>query len=485
MLVNRPILCAAIGYIIGIIMGLYCKISIVLLYLVIIPIFKIFDKKRKQKFKLISFRRYFRYVKIIFSSNVIKIMIIFSVLSNSIVLYQNNKYEKLYQNLNNDNISVTAKVISNVKEKDYKDTYILKIDKVNGDTKYENTRVYLNIKKSLNLKLEYGSIISLDGIFAEPEGRRNYRGFNYKEYLKTLKIYGTVDLEKVNGNFGVKKSIFTISNNVFLKIKNLIQQNFSENIANVILGITIGYTDCIEEEIKENFRNSNISHILAISGMHVGYITICAKFIFDKILGKRKSKIVTSVILIIYMFITRFAPSVVRGVVMAIISIMSGVFHGKSDTWENIGLSLMLLLLYNPFLIESISVLLSFGGTIGIIILQKNVKSITLSATLFIMPIVGIYFNQVTILSLIINIIVGVIIGPIIILCFGFIVFAKMIDVINLGFITKIYVSIITFLLNLLIDLASIGNKIPLNKIYITTPNVLGVVIYYSIILIR
>ena len=64
MLENRPIMCAVIGYIIGILMGLYCKISIVLLYLILIPIFLNLRNNKKEKFKLISFKRYFRYINI-------------------------------------------------------------------------------------------------------------------------------------------------------------------------------------------------------------------------------------------------------------------------------------------------------------------------------------------------------------------------------------------------------------------------------------
>ena len=76
------------------------------------------------------------------------------------------------------------------------------------------------------------------------------------------------------------------------------------------------------------------------------------------------------------MFITGFSPSVVRAGIMGTISVMSGVFYRKNDTWNNICLSLLLLLIYNPFLIKNISVLLSFAGTIGILVLQKNIKSI-------------------------------------------------------------------------------------------------------------
>ena len=82
MLENRKVLTAVIGYIIGIIMGLYCKISIVLFYVFLYLIYLIFcdknksGKYKKRNFKLFSIKRYFRYIKILFCRKVIKIIVI-------------------------------------------------------------------------------------------------------------------------------------------------------------------------------------------------------------------------------------------------------------------------------------------------------------------------------------------------------------------------------------------------------------------------
>lgn len=480
MLENRPIISITLGYIIGIIMGLYCKISIVFLYLIILLMYLIIKKEKKRKFKLISARRYFRYFKIIFTSKVLKIIIISSIISNTIVLYQNNKYENLYKNLEEQQILVKAKVVSNKKEKNYKDLYKIKIENINGEHKYKNTYLYLNIKK--DVKLEYGEILIFRGTFSNPTIQRNYKGFDYKEYLKTLKIYGTVELEEVKDVKNSKKSIFIISNNIFLKIKDNIKSKFSEQNANVLLGLTVGYTEDIDKEIKQNFSDSNISHILAISGMHVTYITLSTQYILNILIGKRKGKIGTVLMLIIYMFITGFSPSVVRAGIMGIISLMAFICCRKNDTWNNMSLSFLILLIYNPFLIKSLSVLLSFAGTMGILILKKNLKSITLSATLFIIPIMAISFNTVSLGSLIISVVVGWIIGSIIILGFIFILGNTILEIFNIDF---ILIKVLEILLNILRNIALIGSKMPLNNILITTPNIFEIVIFYIFILIR
>ena len=93
---KRPILIAVIGYIIGIIVGLYFNKSIVLIYIPIIAlyfIYKFCNKAKKEKFKLLSIKRYFRYIKIYLNSKVILIVIISSLVSNTIVIFQNKNYE--------------------------------------------------------------------------------------------------------------------------------------------------------------------------------------------------------------------------------------------------------------------------------------------------------------------------------------------------------------------------------------------------------
>ena len=167
---------------------------------------------------------------------------------------------------------------------------------------------------------------------------------------------------------------------------------------------------------------------------------------------------------------------------MGIISVLSGIFYRKNDTWNNLSLSLLILLIYNPFLIKSLSVLLSFAGTVGILVLEKNMKSITLAATLFIIPIMSVSFNTISKTSLFISVVVGWIIGPMIIIGFMFIVCWKALQLLRLEF---IYVKILEILLEILISIASIGSKLPFNKIYVTTPSVLEIIIFYSLILIR
>lgn len=233
--------------------------------------------------------------------------------------------------------------------------------------------------------------------------------------------------------------------------------------------------------------------------------------LFEFVIGKRKTKEITIIFLIFYMFITGFSPSVTRASIMYILMLMASLLHRRTDMATSISLSLILILIYNPFLIQNIGLQFSYIGTIGIILLNKHVLSIlkniriknskykyiiskrtkdfldktkeilavTMSAQISILPIMIYHFNIFGTYFLISNLLVSVIIAPIIIL--GFItIFVSIIS----KLITKIIcISILNTLIQLLILISDISN-LPFSKIYMKTPKVYNIIIYYCLIFV-
>ena len=486
---QRPILIAVIGYIIGILVGLYLQKSIVPFYVliaVILYLYKIFTQKfftRKiNKFKLISIKRYFRYIKLNFNSKVVLIIIISSIISNSIVIFQNNNYREIYSKLEeNETLEIEATVVSSKESKKYYDRYTI-------ETLYKKQKIklYLNTK---NLNLEYGDKVQITGKYIKPEVQRNYKGFDYSEYLKQLKIYGTIQstdikiMRKNNSN-----NLFSISNKISNKIEEKIKNNIPEEYSSILLGLILGKTDGIEEEIKQNFRNASMSHILAISGMHVSYLLIGIKIAFNKSLGKRKTNIISIIFLIFYMFLTNFSPSITRAGLMSILLLFSKLVYRNNDTYTSLALVLLIILIYNPFLVNNLSLQLSFGGVLGIVLLNKNVSellkikkfkdaiSISISVQLFILPIVLSQLNIFNPYFLISNLLLSLIVGPIVILGFIYIILI----LINENLVIFL-TSLVELSIKLLIEISKVG-KLPYSKIYIRTPKIYEILIYYILL---
>lgn len=506
---ERPILIAVIGYIIGILWGLYFDFSIALLYIfiaVIIWIKRSFNIKRNSKLNIYSIKRYFKYVKLLIDKKSIYLIILFSIISNFIINFQNNIYDNTYKE--GEKLQLTAIVVGNKEEKEFKDTYKIKIQ---NEGKYKNSYLILSINKNKKINLKYGDKIKVEGEFVEPSTRRNYNGFDYSSYLKTLKIHGNLKannvsvISKNNGNV-----ILKIANQLNLKIRENINKLMSEKYSNIFIGLILGDTSKIEEDIQEDFKIANISHILAISGMHITYIIIGIELMLKNLLGKFKTRAVTIIILIMYMFITGFSPSVVRASIMGIILIFSKLIYRKNDIWTSISLSLLILLIYNPFLISNVGLQLSYLGTIGIICFNKNINiflkkfkirnrkiryrvnrkiiifidkikeilSVTISAQIMILPIMLFNFNVLGIYFFVSNILVSLIIGPVIIIGFVCVV----ISFLSLEFanLLAIFMKLGT---ELLVNIAEISH-LPFSKIYVLTPKVFYIVLYYILIII-
>ena len=490
-------------------MGLYFNTSIVLLYIPIIAIYFIYKsiRKKKEKFYFLSPKRYIKYVKLIIKKEVLFLIILISIISNLIVIYQNNKYNSLYKNINE--IEGEAVVISSKKEKEYTNSYKIRINFLNKNKKYKDTCLYLNVNKKNSIDLQYGNKIKFVGEFVEPEVARNYGGFNYKEYLKSLKIYGTVNANSVKVIGKDKVNVISkIANYNYLIIEKKLDNLFKKDISGLIKGIVLGDKSNIDEDIEENFRISGLSHILAVSGLHVSYIIFAFNLLFKKSFGKRNVKFIIILFLIFYMFLTGFSPSIVRASIMNIIILGAGIFHRKNDLATSVSLSLLIILIYNPFLIENIGLQFSYMATIGIVLLQKNIKkllksikiknkkwkyklstkilkiiskvqeiaSVTISVQISILPIMIYHFNISGTYFLLSNLLISILVGPVLIL--------SLITII-LSFIFNPIAKFISYFLSLLIHIfiyiSNISN-IPFSKSYFPTPNVWTIILYYIMV---
>ena len=255
---KRPLLIVTISYILGIIIGLYFKQSILFILLAGITgsaFWKIVKKK-----------------KII----VVAICIVPCLLSCLQINNLNNKYNKMYK-LDDENIAINGTACSQIKETDYKYSTNIKLE-----NKLKLT-VYIDKKEDVS-KLEYGNKISVIGTYKKPTERRNYKGYDYMKYLKTKKICGSLI---VDGEVKLIKTkninpIFTIINKLSLIFKQNLKKLLPKQEAELEQGILLGDTSDIESDIKDDFRKCNLSHMLAVSGAHLSYLVLGINTVLSK-----------------------------------------------------------------------------------------------------------------------------------------------------------------------------------------------------------
>ena len=490
---NRPIFIILIGYIIGILWGLYLKISIVFFYIILLILYYISNISKFKK------KKFFHYIKILIKFNVLSLIIISSLISNIIIKFQTKKYQNLYHD--GEELKIQVEIVDNKKEKQYYNRYKIKV----LSSKHKNTYLYMTTNKNL----EYGEILEIQGNFSEPSEARNYKGFNYKEYLKTLKIYGTIRAEQVK-KIDIHKGILYYTNKLHLKIKDNLEKTYNSNSMPIVLGVLLGDTSEIDEETREDFSQSSISHVLAVSGLHVSYIIYLSEKSTQGIFGQRKSRIIEILILFIYMAITGFSISVIRSVIMATLMCTAFLVYRKSDTLNNISISAIIILFMNPYNLFSTSFQFTYAGTIGVVffrpivedfIMNIKIKSpclkekytnfcikhnsfveeiaVAISAQFMTMPIIIAKYNFISLSFIVTNILVGIIIGPLVI---GGII-QILVTFLSLKIGTEI-AKVVQIPIIALSLISKIGTKFPITNFKVITLDTWQIIIYYFIIYI-
>lgn len=500
----RPFCIATIGSVLGIIMGLY--LNSIAFFILISAI-------------LITFT-FFYFLFNIKNKTCIKIIGTFLLFCLFFFIYTNlmeSNINKINKKYDNKEVIITAIVTSDKISKDYKDIYTIKVIGVNN--KKQNFKIILNIKKEKNsqLDLKYGDKISIISTYESPSIARNKGGFDYKQYLKTKKIVGIVSaksseikvLENNKSNI-FNKVVHDIKNNTICSIKQILPKD----TANLCTALLLGEKTELSEDVQENFRKSNLSHMLAISGAHVSYILLGINTLIQKLkFHKRWCKIPLIIFLLFFMDLVNFTPSVTRACIMAILQLLASIFFKKSDTYQNLAISSLIILIFNPYTILDIGFQLSFAGTIGIVIFSERLKKLTLkvehtdinkekklskriifqklvqnikeicivtiSANLLIIPVMMYHFNTISFTFIISNLLASPILGLSIILSMIFLI---------LLFIFKplaiLFSLLLQPILQLLILIAQISSKLPFSKVLVPTPSIFQIIIYYLILIV-
>ncbi|MGN1299698.1 MAG: DNA internalization-related competence protein ComEC/Rec2 [Candidatus Scatovivens sp.] len=434
------------------------------------------------------------FIKLKFKIN-IKFILVILIISNLLyfrIEYLEKNFRKTYDNISECNI--VAEIVSNVEEKEYTNKYIIKVININKKNKYKNTKLILYSKNS---KYKYGDIIYINGKYDEPISQRNKNGFDYRQYLKQERIYGIIfskDDKKIDNKNSISQIIYKLNNNM----SNILYNLYDKEQADILNAMLLGNKKNLEEETKSIFKNSSLSHILAISGLHINYIAEILRKILDKIINsKMKKNLLIIIFLIFFCIFSGASPSCVRACLMIFFLILADILFRKNDKINSICFSLIFILLLNPYYIQNVGLWLSFGGIIGINLFKDIIRinnknklisyivtnsNLSFSVQIMIAPIILYNFNNLSFTFFISNIFVSFFVLPIIVLGYLSIFFGA----INIYFAKYTVVIFQKILLNIILLIAKIISKLKLSNIILTTPTIIAISSYYiAVLLIR
>ena len=238
--------------------------------------------------------------------------------------------------------------------------------------------------------------LELEGKLSEPEGQRNFGGFDYQAYLKTQGIYQTLNIKRIQSlkqvsSWNIGENLSSLRRKAVVWIKT----HFPDPMRNYMTGLLLGHLDTDFEEMNELYSSLGIIHLFALSGMQVGFFMDGFKKLLLRLgLTQEKLKWLTYPFSIIYAGLTGFSASVIRSLLQKLLA-----QHGVKGL-DNFALTVLVLFIIMPNFFLTAGGVLSCAYAFILTMTSKEgegLKAIArenLVISLGILPILSVYFAE-------------------------------------------------------------------------------------------
>lgn len=298
---------------------------------------------------------------------------------------------------------------------------VVKTENVNG----EKLKVKIRLSSSSSQKAEPGDKLICTVkpyLLTDSSGKNKADGIFIGGYMGD-----DAKIEKGNG-FSLNLIIFKVRSYLLSNISYALPGNEGELLKGMLLGDKTG----VPEEINESFRHVGLSHLFAVSGLHLSiWVGLFSYIKFRRNSFRVLMRIASALFILFFMSITGFTSSVFRAGVMTLVFLAAQGFGRKADGVNSLGLAAVILCMINPYTCLELSFLLSFSATLGILICYKPIEvlgekaqvkikgvfgktlkwlitagAVSISASVFTFPISSIVFGEISAVSPFANLIV-------------------------------------------------------------------------------
>ena len=325
----------------------------------------------------------------------------------SIILYTNIAYQPVINHYSDRELNISGYLSEEIQKNEGSLTYTITTDKINGEDK--------------ELKI---SLVSYTDLKVEEFERVNAKLYVYGtdsayNLSKGTFLTAYYDEESVFEPAGETQfSLYSYAVSARMTMKDALDSLLMEDYSALCKAVLLGDKKALSYDIRLAFSDTGTSFMIVVSGMHLAIVVGFILFLLRKITKSRKiQSAVVSAIVIFFMAITGFTPSVIRSGVMVIVTCCATLMFRRSDSINSLGIAALVLTLFNPYSVGDIGMLLSFSATFGIILWSQkitdyiinkfhikskiikycvNAISVSLSASLWIIPITTIAFGKIS-----------------------------------------------------------------------------------------
>lgn len=285
---------------------------------------------------------------------------------------------------------------------------------------------------SLAAQLKGGEEILLSARISPPVNGGNFDEFDYARYLMRKGVSGTGYVasgkwKQLSAN--PERSYRDIAVSYREKVLSLYRKlGFEGDEWTVLSALTIGEKTELSESIRESYSVSGASHVLALSGLHIGLLYALFFFVLKPFterwwFGRCLRSCILLLLLWLFAFFTGLSPSVIRSACMFSMLALADLFVRKPLSLNTLAATAFLMLVCNPVWLFDVGFQLSFLAVAAIVLVQSPIyklipvktrvgkyvwglMSVSLAAQLGTAPLVLLYFSRFSTHFLLTNLVV-------------------------------------------------------------------------------
>ncbi len=315
--------------------------------------------------------------------------------------------------------------------------------------------------------------IKIKGTLTIPNNNTIPNTFNYKNYLYHKNIKYVLNIESFKKIKSNKNILYKIKNYFYKRINNMKYNNY-------MYAFILGDNTHINNDSYNNYKINGVTHLFALSGLHVSMFSSILLFILKKLkFNEKLSFIFSSIFLLFFSFIASFTPSILRAVIFFMLSNINKIYYFYIKPKNLLYTTFIILVLINANYIFNTGFILSFTITLFILLVNENIKidkysllKISFFSFLSSFPIIINLSYEINLIGFINNIIfipfVSSIVFPLSLICLLFN---------NLTFILNIFTNIMEFI-------SKYSTSILNLTIYFPKINIFEIIVYYILVIL-
>lgn len=398
-----------------------------------------------------------------------------------------------------------------------KNVLIVKCLRVMEDASYRPISGNIRLSIPSNINFQYGDFIRFHCSLKKIRNFNNPGGFDYEHFMALQGIFVSGFIHERSEIILLRKNT---ANRIRLKLeefrrylKEIIRENSFSPEKEIIEAMTLGNKNEIPADIRDTFSKTGTSHILCISGLHIGmvgatfflmifFLLKSSEYLMLRFKIIKLAAASAFIIVLLYAFIAGMGLPVMRATLMAFIFLIALLSGKQYDLYNTLTLAALIILVIFPESLFDISFQLSFISVWAIIFIvprfnklpQKNISVfpywiqsilryvyltmiVSFAATVGTLPLIMYYFNRISFVTILANIIAVPLLGTLTLSLSMFFILFSFSTVIS-GF----FVQLASFFTQISINIINKLAALPFSSLSITKPNIIEIAVFYSMI---